>query len=208
MQERTIHISSINRQKIRKNKPEDFIVKFHPVLKLDPNMQHESNQIKYSPDGGKTWKNINFVDGMYSYEDLELHIHHSMELEGDVPVAANGKKTFNIKMFFVSSSYRVIIELSNNFQLDLRNTEFGNLIGFDKKNSRCNREYSARLPNITNNIDAIYINCDIITGSILDGRFTNTLAVIPTSGIRTSYPFKFEPLRALFNQFQKIMCLK
>ena len=105
-------------------------------------------------------------------------------------------------LFFVSSSYRVVIELSNNFQLDLRNTEFGNLIGFDKKIVTIT-EYSARLPNITNNIDSINTNCDIITDSILDGRFTNTLAVIPTSGIRASYPFKFEPLRSLFNPVSK-----
>ena len=32
MQERAIHISSVDRQKIRKNKAEDFIIKFDPVL--------------------------------------------------------------------------------------------------------------------------------------------------------------------------------
>ena len=135
MQERVIHISSINRQKIGKNKPEDFIVKFDPVLQLDPNIQHEminnlimtyswhnineaykNNLLKYSPDGGNSWKTINFVDGMYSYEDLELYIHQSMEQQGDVIMAANGRKTFNIKLFFVSSSYRVVIELEKNFR--------------------------------------------------------------------------------------------
>ena len=41
MQERAIHISSFNRQKIGQNKAEDFIIKFDPVLKLQSNMTHE-----------------------------------------------------------------------------------------------------------------------------------------------------------------------
>ena len=68
MQERAIHISSVDRQKIGQNKAEDFIIKFDPVLKLQNNMTHEialdkatmtyswhnisdqyqNNQIKYS----------------------------------------------------------------------------------------------------------------------------------------------------------------
>ena len=41
MQERAIHISSVNRQKIGKNKAEDFIIKFDSVLKLQNNMTHK-----------------------------------------------------------------------------------------------------------------------------------------------------------------------
>ena len=37
MQEITIHISSVDRQKIGKNKAEDFIIKLDPVLKLRNN---------------------------------------------------------------------------------------------------------------------------------------------------------------------------
>ena len=41
MQERAIHISSVDRQKIGQNKAEDFIIKFDSVLKLQNNMTHE-----------------------------------------------------------------------------------------------------------------------------------------------------------------------
>ena len=41
MQERAIHISSVDRQKVGQNKAEDFIIKFDPVLKLQNNMTHE-----------------------------------------------------------------------------------------------------------------------------------------------------------------------
>ena len=41
MQERAIHISSVDRQKIGRNKEEDFIIKFDLVLKLQNDMTHE-----------------------------------------------------------------------------------------------------------------------------------------------------------------------
>ena len=41
MQQRAIHISSADRQKIEKNKAEDFIIKFDPVLKLQNNVTHK-----------------------------------------------------------------------------------------------------------------------------------------------------------------------
>ena len=82
MQERAIHISSVDRQKIGKNKAEDFIIKFDPVLKPLINMIHElaldkvtmtyswhnfsdlykNNKIKYSTDGGTSWETVTFVD--------------------------------------------------------------------------------------------------------------------------------------------------
>ena len=91
MQERAIHISSVNRQKIGRSRPEDFIIKFDSPLKLDTTMRHElavdrvsmtyswhdvnsgynNNTIKYSPDNGTNWKTITFVDGMYLYDDLD-----------------------------------------------------------------------------------------------------------------------------------------
>ena len=41
MQERAIHISSVDRQKIGQNKAENFIIKFNRVLKLQSDMTHE-----------------------------------------------------------------------------------------------------------------------------------------------------------------------
>ena len=205
MQERAIQISSVNRQKIGRSRPEDFTIKFDPVLNLERNMYHEmamdlvsmtyswhninpeygNSQIKYSPDKGSNWKTINFVDGMYSYDDLNDYIHESIEAQGD-----KSGENFSISLTFVLSSYRV------------RNSNFGDLIGFDKK-IITQTEYSSKLPNIIKSIDVININCDIISDSIVDGRFGKTLAMIPTDNLTRSYPFTFEPRRALFSPISK-----
>ena len=41
MQERAIHISSVDRHKIGRNKAEHFIIKFDPVLKLQNDITRE-----------------------------------------------------------------------------------------------------------------------------------------------------------------------
>ena len=217
MQEREIKISSVNRQKIGRSRPEDFSIKFNPSISLNSDMKHElavnrvsmtyswhninnknnNNRIKYSKDSGANWETITFVDGMYSYDDLNDYITQAIEQNDDKP--AHGKA---VKLYFVESSYRVVVELGNKWRLDISHSKFGDLIGFEPKIITAT-EYSRKLPNITNNIDVININCDLITDSTSDGVLTNTLIMIPTDNLTRSYPFTFEPKRALFSPVSK-----
>ena len=196
MEERSIYISSVDREKVGKSKTHDFKIKLQTILKLDQNMKHEiavdtimmtyswhnisetynNNKIKYSHDGGLNWETITFVDGMYSCEDID-YTHDFM-----VEQTHATKDKYPINILFILSSYRVIIELDNNHQVDLRGTEFGNLIGFNQK-IITSTEYSARLPNITNSVDKINIHSDIVTNSISSGYSNNLLAVIPTDNL-------------------------
>ena len=94
MEERAIHISSINREKRGTSRPGDFTIKFNPSLKLDPEKKHQlaldrlsmtyswynirsdygNNKIKYTHDG-TNWQTITFEDGMYSCSDINDYIH-------------------------------------------------------------------------------------------------------------------------------------
>ena len=222
MQERAIHISFADRQNIGKNKAEDFIIKFDPVLKLQNNITHKlaldkvtmtyswhniseqykNNTIKYSPDGGTSWETVTFVDGMYSYSDLNDYIHQYMDKKGHKTTDKNGDK-YHTNLSFIWSTYRILIQIDNNYQLYLRNSEFCVLIGFTKKIVN-KTEPGNDLPNITNSIDMIHINTDAITNRILNGVNTNTLAVIPTDNLTRSFPFTFEPRRLLFNEVSQL----
>ena len=134
---------------------------------------------------------------MYSYEDINDYIHQFMVRETHAT-----EDKYPISIQFVLSSFRVVIELDENYQLDFRNTNFGDLIGFDDK-LITRTEYSARLPNITNSVDKINIHSDIVVNSILSGNSDNLLAVIPTDNLTRSYSFKYEPRRLLFNEVNK-----
>ena len=81
MEERSIYISSVDREKIGRSVTHDFKIKLQTTLKLDRNMKHEialdsllmtyswhninesynNNKVKYSHDGGNTWETITFL---------------------------------------------------------------------------------------------------------------------------------------------------
>ena len=216
--ERAIHISSIKREKTGENRPDNFLIKFNPSLKLNPEKKHflaidrltmtyswykirssyNNNKIKYSNDRGANWNTVTFKDGMYSYTDINDYLHQYMESQNHHSTDQSGNKTFHINISFVLSTYRVLISFSDDkFQLDLRGTDFGSLIGFEKK-LVTQTEYGRKLPNITNSIDVLNINTTAIIDSIVDGVNTNTIAMIPTDNLTRSYPFTFEPRRPLY----------
>ena len=216
MNESAIHISSVKREKIRTNKPHDFIVKFNPPLKLDPGFKHYlaldrlsmtyswynirsdygNNTIKYTHDG-TTWQTITFTGGMYSYSDINDYIHQYMDQKSHHSTDSKGEKVYSISLTFILSTYRVLISLDGDYQFDLPGTDFGDLIGFEKK-LVTKTEYGTRLPNITHSIDSLNINTTAIKDSVVNGINTNTTAVISTDNLTRSYPFTFEPLRQLY----------
>ena len=99
---------------------------------------------------------------------------------------------YSISLTFILSTYRVLVSLDGDYQLDLRGTDFGDLIGFEKK-LVTKTEYGTRLPNITHSIDSLNINTTAIKDSVVNGVNTNTIAVIPTDNLTRSFPFTFEP---------------
>ena len=54
-------------------------------------------------------------------------------------------------------------------------------------------EYGTNLPDITRGVDEVYINCDKVTESIVDGESSSTIAVIPVENLIRSLPFKYKP---------------
>ena len=211
--ERAIHISSINREKTGENRPDNFLIKFKRSLKLDPEMKHslaidrltmtyswynirssyKNNTIKYSNDRGANWNTVTFKDGMYSYTDINDYLQQYMEKQNHHTTNQQGNKVFHININFILSTYHVLISFSD----ALRGTEFGELIGFEKK-LVTKTEYGTKLPNITNSIDVLNINTTAINNSIVDGINTDTIAMIPTDNLTRSYPFTFEPRRPLY----------
>ena len=219
MEDRTIYVSSVNRETIGKSEPHDFKIKLRETLGLDRNMDHEiavdtlimayswhnvadgfgNNKITYSTDSGSTWKTVTFQNGMYSYSDINDYLHESMVGNGD---KADDNGIFGINILFVLSTYKVVIELKTNYQVDFRNTDFADLLGFDKKIVLAT-EYGAKLPNITRSVDKINVHSDIVENSIVSGSDDNLLCVIPKDNLTRSYSFKFEPRRLLFNEVSR-----
>ena len=105
---------------------------------------------------------------------------------------------YGINLFVVLSTYRVLIELDENYRLDLRDFDFRKLIGFDSKLVE-ETEYGTYLPDITRGVDFIHVNCDKVSDSIVDGQSSSTIAAIPADNLVRSLPFTYKPRFLAYN---------
>ena len=219
MSESILRFSSKNRRKGGVSLSHDFTTKFNEPIKLSYDMKHEiavrtismtyswynirqsygNNQIKYSHGDGNNWETITFVDGMYSYDDIDQYIKKYMKNKGHIVDDSDKDDIkYGINIYFVLSTYRVLIELADNYQIDLTNSDFRNLIGFDSKKIT-QTEYGTNLPDITRGVDEVHINCDKVTNSIVDGESSSTIAVIPVENLVRSLPFTYKPRFLAYN---------
>ena len=79
-----------------------------------------------------------------------------MKKKGHFTTDAKKDDVYYINLTFVLSTYKILIKIDNNYQLDLRNSKFGELIGFTEKIVKKTDYGDGDLPNITNSIDMIY----------------------------------------------------
>ena len=131
--ERAIFISSVNRETIGDASSHNFKIEFTPTLRLPSGMKHslalnkismtyswynitpayKNNTLKYSHNAGHSWSTTTFPSGAYSYDDLKQFIREFIMHNGH-SVSDKGE----IRFTFVPTTYRIVIELADDFQLD------------------------------------------------------------------------------------------
>ena len=191
------------------NKPEDFTTRFFPQLILDVNKdyylaldhismfaswhnirpEYNNDKLKISKDKGKTYETITFPSGIFSYDDINQHIHKMIG-----PLTAGGKE-YGIDVKFDFSTYKVFINLSDGYYIDFTTSSsgyFNNLLGFESK-VLTSSGYGKNFPNITNSIDNLYLKCDLLSDSVVSGKLTNTLFAFSTNTKTRSLPFVVYP---------------
>ena len=196
------------------NNPEDFTTNFTRPIILDNNKKYViglnrvinmsftwfninagyNNQlIKYSSDNGSTFNNITLPAGVWNYTDFNTYIKNITKV-GD---------TYPITLEFDTTTFRVTVTLAENYQLDLRASNFNDLIGFDKKILASGTHIGPRLPNLSQDTDILNIHCDLTNDSLVDGKDTDIIYSFSTSVLQPSYSFTLEPRRVTFNPINK-----
>ena len=223
--QREIVLSSYSVKNQGNNKPEDFTTNFTRPIILDNNKQYViglnrvinmsftwfnvnagyNNQlIKYSSDNGSTFKNITLPAGVWNYTDFNKYIKNitkvSNKKDGDKKVGDR----YPITLEFDDTTFRVTVTLAENYQLDLRASNFNELIGFDKKILASGTHIGPRVPNLSQDTDMLNIHCDLINKSLIDGKETDIIYSFSTSVLKPSYSFTLEPRRVTFNPVNKI----
>ena len=217
--EREITLSSFAVKNQRGNRPGDFTTRFTPTIQLgndasyyigfnriismffswtNVNEGYNNQKIAFSKDDGRTWTDIDFTKGVWTYSDFDRYIKEETKT-----IDGEGNEDYPITLTFDDPTFRVIITLATNYQLDLTKSNFNELIGYDKKIIREETNIGVRVPNLTQDTDVLNIHCDLISDSLVDGEESDIIYSFGTSTLRASYGFVLEPRRVIFNPVNK-----
>ena len=218
MIEREIVLSSFS-VKTGGNKPENFTTKFNQPIDLDPNEQYvvglnriinmsftwyninagrQNQLIRFSSDNGKTFSDIAFPAGVWEYKRMNEFIQ-----KATVVKQAGKDDFFPINLSFSPTTFRVTITLATNYQLDLTQSNFYDLIGFDKKILKDEVNLGPRVPNLSQDTEMLNVHCDLTNSSLVDGEESDIIYSFSTSTLRRSYGFTMEPMRVTFSPVNK-----
>ena len=200
------------------NKPSDFIIKYINPIILNPNRQYEigldriismsftwfnvtkelnNQKIRYSSDSGTNWTELILSPGVWNYVDFNNF------LKDETKTGTANNPSYPISLEFDDTIFRTIITLATNYRLDLTQSDFNNLIGFNKKILTSSENVSDYIPNLSQDREILNVHCDLISESLVDGDETDIIYSFSTSTLTPSYSFTQEPRRVQFNPVNK-----
>jgi len=137
------------------------------------------------------WQTLIFPDGMYDYSG----INSFLETQTGKLDPKDKKSDFIFTMYFDMTIFRVVILMHENYELDLSEGEFAELLGFEKKILTGEKNFvGAMVPNIIRSVDWVFLHCDLISRRA-NNVPSNVLYIFSTTGLQVSYPFQKEPYR-------------
>ncbi|KAL9954299.1 hypothetical protein ACROYT_G041818 [Oculina patagonica] len=156
--------------------------------------KYDNNKFKWKKKSDSEWTTVTLPDGMYDYKDLnDAFQSHTGKTD-------DSKNIF--ELYFYTTTYRVTILIANDYELDLSEGAFSELIGFDKTILNDTTNVGVRVPDLTRGVDWIYIHCDLISRAV-DNIADDVLYTLSTATLEISYPFSKEPYRLLWHPVSK-----
>ncbi|KAL9986503.1 hypothetical protein ACROYT_G000663 [Oculina patagonica] len=177
---------------LTKNKDNpDYVVK-SPQSKWEE--KYKNNKFKWKKKSESDWTDVTIPDGMYDYKDLNDAFQTQTGKTDD------SKNIF--ELYFYTTTYRVTILIAKDYELDLREGNFSDVIGFEKKILNDANNVGDHVPNLTRGVDWIYVHCDLVSRAV-DNIEDDVLYTLSTSTLQISYPFSKEPRRLLWHPVNK-----
>ena len=145
------------------------------------------------------WKTLIFPNGMYGYSDINSFLQTQT---GKVD-PEDKDSDFIFTLYFDMTIFRVVILMHENYELDLSQGAFAELLGYEKKILTGKITHIGKfIPNITRSVDWVFLHCDLISRRANDVP-SDVLYSFSTTGLQVSYLFQKEPYRLEWHPVNK-----
>ena len=135
------------------------------------NAQYNNQTFRYY--NGTAWKVITITPGLYGIADINAYVQNAMYANGDYTVV-NNVNTFHIVLTPDYNTFKLLITISNGYQLDLTQGNLYQIFGFNPVIVSSTQE-GANNVNISLGVNQILLHIDCITGSYVNGSASDVI---------------------------------
>jgi len=147
----------------------------------------------------KEWKTLIFLNGIYGYSD----IYSFLQTQTGKVDPEDKDSDFIFTLYFDMTIFRVVILMHENYELDLSEGEFAELLGYEEEILTGKKNFvGPMVPNITISLDWVFLHCNLISRRANDVP-SDVLYSFSTTGFQVSYPFQKEPYRLEWHPVNK-----
>jgi len=143
---------------------------------------NNNNNFRFSINNGVSFIDVVLADGNYSLNDINTAINTLVVANGGVSGSINFQPNYN--------TLRVELTLASNYQVDFTpNNSLRILLGFNQQVYTASFTSGPLIPNITNSVDAININCSLLNSNnnLVNNTPSQTLyQFVPQTGVGTN----------------------
>ena len=130
-----------------------------------------NNVIRYSHNSGSNWNSITIPDGTYSISQLQSYLHQVMK---DNTHYDSSDDTYYINFVPNLATFKLRVEISNNYQLDLTQSTIYSLLGFTSTTLTSTTTGGSGV-DITAGVNSLDIRCNLVKNSFNNGNFSDTI---------------------------------
>lgn len=132
-----------------------------------------NNTVRWSKNSGSTYTTIIIPDGSYQLTDINTYIQTS--------ITANGGTGASIAITPNFTILQCVVTLASGYYLDLSVSSLNILLGFPSAIVTTTQS-GGNLVDITNGVNSVIINSDLVSGSFINGQTSSALyQFVPTS---------------------------
>ena len=156
----------------------DFKVNYTPPIDLDTdyeisliqaniwyswhNISDKFNNNTFEYWNGTIWKRVTIPNGIYSINSLNNYIHYVMKNNNDYNADTD---EYYINFIPNYSTFKLLVDIQNNYQLNLSISDLNEILGFDKIQYIQSSQEGRNQVDITRGVNSLQIHCSLVTSS-------------------------------------------
>jgi hypothetical protein len=137
-----------------------------------PNIDSTNNNLRYSPDNGETWFDINIPEGSYEIVDINEHVQRVLKEEGHYNTEKNEHR---ITIQANNNTLKSVLDINTNYKVDFTTeNSIRSVLGFESQIYSEGYNESENIVNIVS-VNSLRVTSDIIGSSYSNGSTENII---------------------------------